>query len=204
MTAADVRSSRPTGDRRTQRTRAALVEAFRSQVLDVGYDAITPTGLAAGANVGRSTFYEHFSNVDDVLALSISRLLTPIVASTLRPEADLEMTETLQHIWDNRRLGRAMLSGGARVVFARILAQMFEAGLAARAADLGATRPHSPPQLAAAYMAAGVLAVLDVWLAGRAPGSAAQIAQTLHAAGHASAIALGIPKESPSAWAGIS
>lgn len=185
MTAADVRSSRPVGDRRTQRTRAALVDAFRTQVLGVGYDAITPTGLAAAANVGRSTFYEHFSNVDEVLALSISRLLTPIVASTLRPEADLEMADTLQHVWDNRRLGRAMLSGGARIVFTRILAQMFEAGLA----DLG-ERPRSPPKLAAAYMAAGVLAVLDVWLSGRAPGSAAEIAQTLHAAGHASAMAL--------------
>jgi AcrR family transcriptional regulator len=183
LTAADVRSSRPATDRRTQRTRGALVEAFRAQFFEEGYDAITPTRLAAAANVGRSTFYEHFSGVDEVLALSVSRILTPIVTATFRSEPDLEMTETLQHIWDNRRFGRAMLAGGARVVIGRILAEMFEAGLAER-------RPRAAPKPTAAYMAAGVLAVLDLWLAGRAPGSAAQIAQTLHAAGHASAAAL--------------
>jgi AcrR family transcriptional regulator len=199
LTATEIRSSRPAVDRRTQRTRAALIDAFRDLVLTEGYEAVTPTRLAAAANVGRSTFYEHFASVDEVLGVSMGRLFGPLVASTLSPRVTPDMIEVIQHFWDNRKIGKAMLAGGARPVVQSILTERFETGLAGLRADLGAATPAASARLAAVHLAAGTLAILETWLAGRAPGTAVQIAEALHAAGYASARALtGDPIGNPS------
>ena len=182
MAVTEIRSSRPATDRRIQRTRTALIDAFRDLVLKQGYDAITPTRLAAAANVGRSTFYEHFASVDEVLGVSMGGLFGPMVGWSLAPDMAPGMVEIVQHFWENRKIGRAMLAGGARPVVLSILSERFEAGLA----DLQ-TPAAGSPKLAAAYLAAGTLAVLETWLAGRASGSAVQVATALHAAGHAAA-----------------
>jgi AcrR family transcriptional regulator len=159
-------------------------------ILQGGYDSITPTALAAAANVGRSTFYEHFSNVDEVLAFSIAGLLAPLSASVRTPRLDPAMIAVIQHFWDNRRMANAMLAHGGHRVIVNILTEQFEASLAALRSELGVKTPATPPKLAAAHLAAGSLALLAAWLSGRAPGSATQIAYALHAASYAAARAL--------------
>jgi len=192
LTAIDIRSSRPAVDRRTQRTRAAVVDAFRDLVLNEGYDAITPTRLAAAANIGRSTFYEHFASVDEVLGFSMTRLMAPLVAATLAPRLDPAAIGIVQHFWDNRKIAKAMLAGGARPVVLNILVEQFEAGLTRLRVELGVTTPAAPPRLAAAHLAAGTIAILETWLGGRAPGTPAQVAGALHAAGSSAARALSV------------
>jgi AcrR family transcriptional regulator len=190
LAAIDVRSSRPSQDRRTQRTRAALLDAFRDLILKHGYDAVTPTTLAAAANLGRSTFYEHFANVDEVLAFSLGRLLEPLARSATAPTADPAAAGIVQHFWDNRKMAKAMLSGGGHRVVGAIFAEQLETGLASLGAELGMHTPATPPKLAAAYLAAGSLALLGEWLGGRASGSAADIAEALHSASYAAALAM--------------
>ena len=192
MTAIEIRSSRPATDRRTQRTRAALLEAFRVIMLDEGFEAVTPTRLAAAANVGRSTFYEHFASVEELLGASIGRLLGPLAASTLSPRMDPGMVEILQHFWENRRIGKAMLAGDARPVVIAVLTERFEAGLITqRTAQITAMSPR----LAASFLSAGMIAVLEAWLAGRTQGTPAQVAESLHAACYATAQAMcGVPE----------
>jgi AcrR family transcriptional regulator len=187
LTATEIRSSRPADDRRTQRTRMAVITAFREMVLTEGYDAITPTRLAEAANIGRSTFYEHFAGVDEVLGVSMGRLFGPLVASTLAPRMDPEGIEIVQHFWENRRIGKAMLAGGARPVVISILTERFESGLMARRSY---HRAATPPRIAATFLANGMIAVLDSWLSGRAQGTPTQIAEALHAAGSATARAM--------------
>jgi AcrR family transcriptional regulator len=186
LTAIEIRSSRPANDRRTQRTRAALLDAFRVIMLEDGFDACTPTRLAAAANVGRSTFYEHFASVEELLGVSIGRLLGPLAASTLAPRMDPAAIDILQHFWENRRIGKAMLTGGARPVVVAVLAERFEAGLTAQ-------RTTRSPRLAATFLTAGMIAVLEAWLSGRVQGAPAEIAEALHAAGSATARAMGGP-----------
>ena len=189
MTAIAVRSARPAEDRRTQRTRAALLTAFREMMLTSGYDAITPTTLAAAANVGRSTFYEHFCNVDEVLAFSIAGLLAPLAATLTRARIDPAAAGIVQHFWDQRKMARAMLAGGGHRVVTALFTEQIEAGLASLRAELGSAAPLASPKLAAAHLAAGSLALLAEWLSGRASGSADDIAEALHAAGYAAALA---------------
>src|SRR5688572_18597064 len=47
-------------DRRVQRTRKLLQEALIALVLEKGYEAVTVQDIIDRANVGRSTFYAHF------------------------------------------------------------------------------------------------------------------------------------------------
>ena len=49
-------------DRRTERSRSALMSAFIAILLSDGYDAVTVERVAERANVGRSTFYMHFKS----------------------------------------------------------------------------------------------------------------------------------------------
>ncbi|MAU01652.1 MAG: hypothetical protein CL608_31325 [Anaerolineaceae bacterium] len=55
-------------DRRVQRTRKLLQEALVSLILEKRYDKITVQEIIDRANVGRSTFYAHFQDKEDLLA----------------------------------------------------------------------------------------------------------------------------------------
>src|SRR6266404_7607300 len=48
-------------DRRTERTRAALMSAFLELILSRGYEAVAIADIIRKANVGRSTFYLHYA-----------------------------------------------------------------------------------------------------------------------------------------------
>jgi hypothetical protein len=53
-------------DRRVARSRDLLHRALRSLIVEKGYDALTVEEICERANVGRSTFYAHFTSKDDL------------------------------------------------------------------------------------------------------------------------------------------
>ena len=53
-------------DRRIPRTRAMLQHALTSLILKKGYEATTIQDICDAANVGRSTFYAHYTSKDDL------------------------------------------------------------------------------------------------------------------------------------------
>ena len=54
-------------DRRIQRTRQPLEDALIALILEKGYDKITVQNIVDQANAGRSTFYSHFLDKDDLM-----------------------------------------------------------------------------------------------------------------------------------------
>jgi AcrR family transcriptional regulator len=54
-------------DRRVQRTQQQLRDALIALILEKGYEAITVQDIIDRANVGRSTFYSHFWDKDQLL-----------------------------------------------------------------------------------------------------------------------------------------
>jgi AcrR family transcriptional regulator len=54
-------------DRRVQRSQQALHEALTALILEKRYDKITVQEIIDRANVGRSTFYAHFFDKEDLL-----------------------------------------------------------------------------------------------------------------------------------------
>src|SRR6266404_4731924 len=103
-------------DRRARRTRAAIVTAFNELLFVKAYDAITPGEVAERADVGRSTFYEHYSSKNDVLAQSLAGILRPIARAGLTAALEPALISVIEHFWSSRRFARAMLAGEARPV----------------------------------------------------------------------------------------
>jgi AcrR family transcriptional regulator len=64
-----------TKDRRIQKTRTLLHEALESLIREKPYDAIVVKEILDRANVGRSTFYTHFRDKDDLLVSGIHDML---------------------------------------------------------------------------------------------------------------------------------
>lgn len=55
-------------DRRSQRTHRLVISAMLELMAEKTYDAITVQDLLDRANIGRSTFYSHYFDKEDVLA----------------------------------------------------------------------------------------------------------------------------------------
>ncbi|MBB5914983.1 AcrR family transcriptional regulator [Nocardia transvalensis] len=72
-------------DRRVRKTRRTLHEALIGLMLERGYARVTVQDVLDRADVGRSTFYAHFRNKDDLLVLSSSEYLSRAVAETVPP-----------------------------------------------------------------------------------------------------------------------
>jgi AcrR family transcriptional regulator len=63
-----------TADRRVQRTRLLLHKALISLILQKKYESITVQEILDRADVGRSTFYMHFRDKDDLLVIGFENL----------------------------------------------------------------------------------------------------------------------------------
>lgn len=63
-----------TPDRRIQRTRQLLQDALVALILEKGYEAITVQDVIDRANVGRSTFYAHFQDKEDLFLSGFENL----------------------------------------------------------------------------------------------------------------------------------
>src|SRR5688572_4934244 len=62
-------------DRRIQRTRHLLSQAFVQLMREKGYSAITVSDIIERANVGRSTFYSHYQDKDDLFVHELDRVI---------------------------------------------------------------------------------------------------------------------------------
>jgi AcrR family transcriptional regulator len=166
-------------DRRIQRTRHALVQAFTSLLLEPRrYDQIKVSEIVERADVGRSTFYEHYKSKEEILAESIQRPFASLAQSV---DADCgvgNLRVALDHFWQNRSQARGIFGGAARRPVARVLATMIQARLTAR---LKAQAPSDALRirLAAIALAEAQLGIIAVWLGGEIACSTEPVAQVL-------------------------
>jgi AcrR family transcriptional regulator len=159
----------------TQRARSALSQAFVQLVLERRYDQLRVGDIIARAGVGRSTFYEHFQGKDDLLKEGLSGPFS-VLADTVTEQCDAtKLLATVEHFWEHRRIGNVLFAGMTRPLVIRVLSGLIQRRLARRAVA-GAPLP---PALLAAQIAGAQMELLAAWLAGRAPATAAQIAQAL-------------------------
>jgi AcrR family transcriptional regulator len=60
-------------DPRSQRPRQALGDAFVELLMERGYEGISIKDVLDRANVGRSTFYSHYADKDELFAGQLDR-----------------------------------------------------------------------------------------------------------------------------------
>jgi AcrR family transcriptional regulator len=154
-------------DRRTERSRAALMSAFVAMVLSEGYEAVTVERVAERANVGRSTFYMHYKSKEDILRKSLAHPcagLVAIVGPGIAPEA---LVPLLEHFHGQRRTNRVFFEWPIRPVWVRVLGEMIEPRLTPLARHARA-RPMLPLAFIAHQIAEAQVAFVTRWLSSNA------------------------------------
>ena len=112
----------PSNDRRIDRTRKLLTDALIELVLEKGYEAVTVQDIIDRANVGRSTFYAHFENKEQLLFSGRGWLTEDLFDESGMAAGQLtlgvNLTALFKHVVDNHRLAKAMLgkSSGELVI----------------------------------------------------------------------------------------
>ena len=149
-------------DRRVQRTRNALYDALVALILERPYAAITVADVLARADVGRSTFYAHFTSKDDLLARSLDRL-----AGILRAAADA-MPEGGED-WSLVLFGHFGEYGDVYLALSNVAAgDILRAAFRGVVADFARgrilSRPGLPADLAVAQVVATFMTVATWWL----------------------------------------
>jgi AcrR family transcriptional regulator len=107
-------NAQQTVDRRVQRTRGLLHEALFHLIIAGGYERITIQDITEQANLGRTTFYLHYKDKEELLRESIRALLHDM---KLEVEHDEEEQCTFQvlscrifrHVERRQQLYRAFL-----------------------------------------------------------------------------------------------
>lgn len=165
-------------DRRVQRTRAALLGAFVHLVLDRRYDQITVADIVERAGVGRSTFYEHYENKDELLKAGLMGPFAVLADMVVGAADPAQVLGTIEHFWENRRVGNVLFAGPTRQLVTRTLAATIEARLTAR--RVGRSEPAGlPANLASAYLASAQIGLLAEWLSGHTSCPAEIVATAL-------------------------
>ena len=115
-------------DRRQQKTRAAIFSAFERLLSQKKYSKITIKDIIDEANVGRTTFYEHFETKDALLSEMCSHLFHHIFSR----EADQEnhhdfplcqgdsrtvVTHILYHLQDGSQSMLRLMTGESSETF---------------------------------------------------------------------------------------
>jgi AcrR family transcriptional regulator len=172
MTDAAARAARP--DRRTQRTQRLLSDALVALLQEKSYESITVQDIIARADIGRSTFYAHYQDKDDLLLSSVARVFDELIQHT--PPGDecdgplLATTELFRHVQEHYPLYKALKWGrGIEWLFRRgqtYLSQTIEARFN--------SRPDSPDHVLplpvlANYIAGSLFALLAWWLENNMP-----------------------------------
>lgn len=149
-------------DRRQDRTRTAIRQAFLALMFDTNYADITVAAVAARANVGRSTLYEHFRTKTDLLRDALIMPMSALAAVVAAPDVPPMLIGWLQHFRERQALGRVLFYLPARDVMLSVLADLIEARL-----ETTATPTVLPRKLLAAQIAAAQFAVLTPWILGQ-------------------------------------
>src|SRR5512147_2130636 len=98
------------GDRRVRRTRGALRDALVSLIIERGWDGFSVQDLCERADVGRSTFYLHFADKEEVIGGAFADLGRELRAQLARSGAGpLGYSRgLLDHAQEHLRVFRAM------------------------------------------------------------------------------------------------
>ncbi|NNC73747.1 MAG: hypothetical protein HKN78_12860 [Sphingomonadaceae bacterium] len=163
-----------------RRTRSALIAAFNELVLHSGQKDIRVADIISRADIGRSTFYDHYGSAADLHMEALSAPFA-ILADAVTRRGDLDRLELLlDHFWENRARARDTFSGprGDRVT--RLLAEMVEERLADGGEDYVLPLP-----LLALQIAELALAPIRGWVSAAAPCTSADLARGIGAAARA-------------------
>ena len=126
-------------DRRQQKTRKAIFQAFSTLLETKRFENITVQQIIDEANIGRSTFYAHFETKDDLLKAMCTDIFQHVFSEYLEMEPTHDFSENhsfqskvthlLYHLKDNEKDIVGIFTSESSELFVRYfqeyLAEMF-------------------------------------------------------------------------------
>lgn len=179
-------------DRRVRRTRRALRKALSDLMEEKGYDQVTIEELTERADIGRTTFYLHYSAKQDLLLEQFGEMIDQLVAqlsqtplSAWGQEGDIRSVDDypnrpicmiFQHAADNKDLYQIVLRGeGVDQASERLQVIMTNAVNTFLSHKLGQQDEQIalkiPIDLFGNYFAGAILGVIKWWLEADMPYS---------------------------------
>jgi AcrR family transcriptional regulator len=156
-------------DRRVSRTRRALKEALTDLILEKGYEAVTVQDVIDRADVGRSTFYAHFIDKDDLLMAILADLDVPGPDTEGWQPDDPAFGWTLElfrHFGSGKRLFKAVASGQAGALARRETTRRLEDLARAELSRLKVARKLDPfrVETVVRFLVGTFIGFMDWWM----------------------------------------
>ncbi len=177
-------------DRRTQKTRRALLLAMSELLETKRFNNITVQEIIDQANVGRSTFYAHFETKDDLLDALIEDIFA-MLGGGIRVSYEKDSVSTRQlparelfaHVGDHHRLILGLMRAEhADALQDRIKAYWSDRILEAmKARGVSRTSRGVPVEIYAYQTASTLVSLLIWWLKNQMPYSPEQMEQYFEA-----------------------
>ena len=172
-------------DRRVQKTQSLLRDALASLIQEKPYDAIAVTEILDRANVGRSTFYMHYSDKDELLVSAIHDMIHSVSSATPAhsekpPEKVIRFSlPILEYHERHRREDAATTDLHSRVIIHSRLQEVLTALIVSDVKKQFQARRKSvnpiSPELLAEYVASSFVLVLNWWITTRSTLSSREV-----------------------------
>jgi len=166
-------------DPRISRTRMLLQHALNSLILKKDYEAITVQDICDAANVGRSTFYAHYTSKDDLKRKGFEKLHKELVdrqkevLATAAHDKHRSLGFSLgmfEHARDHLENYRALVGGRGGDISLGTIRKILSNLVSDELANAGAKKSADviPRELVVQYIVGAYMAVLIWWLDGGA------------------------------------
>jgi AcrR family transcriptional regulator len=157
-------------DQRIRRTHERLGTALVALIQERPIDDVTVQDVLDRASVGRSTFYLHFRDKDDLLLSQFEKFLEmmSMALSIRKEESDrvVPVAELFAHIGNQKKLYRALAESGRLKDFFDLAQGYFARGIEQRLTESKrlSNSPQSELGARASALAGSVLSLLRWWL----------------------------------------
>jgi len=139
-------------DPRIKRTRDKLGDALIELLRGRPFDAITVQDVLDKAQVGRSTFYAHFKDKQDLLISDYEGFLEAFAGSAPSDGRVLRVRELLAHVRQEHALWDKLAEAGLLADFLELAEACFARGIESRLAPQTPYRPMKARALSAALV----------------------------------------------------
>jgi AcrR family transcriptional regulator len=156
-------------DRRSQRTQRLLGDALVALMFEKRYDDITIQDILDRANIGRSTFYEHYWDKRDLLTSEIERVIDLLGQRIETPPQNagvfIPSLALFQHVREQHRLFQALLRGQGIETVTRAFQDHLRARVEAGLCREGKQGESSELLAAvASYIVGAFMSLMNWWL----------------------------------------
>lgn len=163
-------------DRRVQRTRELLTDTLMALIVEQGYETITVQHIIDRANLGRSTFYAHYQDKEDLLLKSMEEvvhsLISAVETSPIGTEGHgksrriLSALPIFRHAQEQYGLHKAIVAGRGMDMMVKTIQNHLSSHIQEQIERLlPKGQPSSVPlAVIATYLAGTLLTLLTWWI----------------------------------------